>query len=203
MDSYGIGSEGYQVLAGEQPDGGAGASMSAASDVFKAVAHPARAQILEMLSKGECTIPQLCQGTGVKATHLSRHLAQMRGEHLIQCRRSEGRLLYRLAYPEVAELLAAARSVLEARTAAAVSSLLPVAEEQLSTDLRAEQFRGPTTALVSRSVIADATQSVAARTGCTPDAAVAQLIATARSRGFTLLQAALEELRGGPEADTD
>jgi DNA-binding transcriptional ArsR family regulator len=118
--------ESHQTLAVEPVcGGGAGASMSAAAEVFKAVAHPVRAQILELLSRGESSIPELCEGTGVKATHLSRHLTQMRGRHLIQCRWVGGRLIYRLAYPEVAELLSAARSVLQARTAAAASSLAP------------------------------------------------------------------------------
>lgn len=199
MDSFDIGSESYQVLAGGQADGGAGASMSAAADLFKALAHPVRARILELLSHGESTIPELCGGTGVKATHLSRHLAQMRAQQLIQCVRSDGRLVYRLAYPEVAELLSAARSVLQARTAAAVRTLLPVPEEQPFKALRDERFSAPEAALVSRSVIADACQSIAARTGCTPEAAAGRLITVASTCNFTLLEAALDELRDGQE----
>jgi DNA-binding transcriptional ArsR family regulator len=105
--------ESRQALAVEPVrGGGAGASMTAAAEVFKAVAHPVRAQILELLSRCE-------------SSHLSRHLTQMRGQHLIQCRWIGGRPIYRLAYPEVFELLSAARSILQARTAAAASSLAP------------------------------------------------------------------------------
>lgn len=45
--------------------------MSAAAELFKAVTHLVRAQVLEPLSHGESTIPELCEGTGVKDTQLS------------------------------------------------------------------------------------------------------------------------------------
>jgi DNA-binding transcriptional ArsR family regulator len=199
MSSYGIGSQDNQVLAGGAANGAPGPSMTAAAEVFKAVAHPVRAQILELLSRGECTIPDLCEGTGVKATHLSRHLAQMRGQHLIECLRSDGHLVYRLAYPEAAELLGAARSVLHARTAAAVSSLHAIPEEQPFGGTWGDRIWAPEASLVSRSVIADACQSIAARTGCSQEAAVGRLIMVARTCNFTLLEAALDELRDGQE----
>jgi hypothetical protein len=66
--------ESHQALAVEPVHGGgAGASMSAAAQVFKAVAHPVRAHILELLFRCE-------------SSHLSPHLTQMRGQLLIQCR---------------------------------------------------------------------------------------------------------------------
>ena len=205
MSSYDVGSQNNQVLAGAPVNGAAGApappapSLTAAAELFKAVAHPVRAQILEILCHGEASIPQLCEGTGVKATHLSRHLAQMRGQHLIECLRSEGHLVYRLAYPEAAALLAAARSVLHARTADAVSSLHLVPEEHPFTGAWGERIWAPEASLISRSVIADACQSIAARTGCSQEAAVGRLIMTARTCNFTLLEAALDELRDGQE----
>jgi DNA-binding transcriptional ArsR family regulator len=196
VSSYDFGVQTYQALAaGPAQAGGAGASMSAAAELFKAVAHPFRVKVLELLSQGESTIPELCEGTGVKPAHLSRHLTQMRGQGLIECVRSGGHLVYRLAYPEAIELLSAARSVLQARTAAAVSSLHPVPGEQPFPALWGDRFSAPEAALVSRSVIADACQSIASRTGCTPEAAVGRLITTARTCKLTLLEAALEELR--------
>jgi DNA-binding transcriptional ArsR family regulator len=90
----------YQALASEAVDAvRAGPSISAAAELFKAVAHPVRAQILELLSQGESSIAELCEGTGVKASHLSRHLNQMRGQQLIQCRWTGGRLVYSAGLP--------------------------------------------------------------------------------------------------------
>ena len=201
MNSYESGSNNSHPALTETPVHGSGAepSMVAAAELFKAVAHPVRAQILELLSRGEATIPELCEGTGVKATHLSRHLAQMRGQHLIACLRSGGRLVYRLACPEAAELLTAARSVLRARTAAAASFLHFAPEEQVFSGSPADRIWSPELSLVSRSVIADACQSIAERTGCSREAAVGRLIMNARTCNFTLLEAALDELREGQE----
>ncbi|MDQ0673969.1 DNA-binding transcriptional ArsR family regulator [Pseudarthrobacter siccitolerans] len=188
--------ENHQTLTGEAIDAGrAGPPMTAAAELFKAVAHPVRAHILELLSQGESSIPELCEGTGVKATHLSRHLNQMRGQHLIQCQWTGGRLVYRLAYPQATELLAAARSVLQARTAAAVSSLGTAREEQPFPALSDGQFFALEASLESRSVIGDACQAIAARTGCSPEEASGQLLSTARSSRITLLEAARDELR--------
>ena len=199
MSSYDIGTERHQAVPDGVHGGGAGPSMSAAAELFKAVAHPVRAQILELLSHGESTIPELCEGTGVKATHLSRHLNQMRGQHLIQCRWTGGRLVYRLAYPQVAELLAAARSVLQARTAAALSSLGRRPEPMQDGVLGDGQLGALEASLESRSVIAEACQAIAARSGCSPEEAAAQLLRSARTRNCTLLEAARDELRNGQE----
>ncbi|MDQ0731163.1 ArsR/SmtB family transcription factor [Arthrobacter sp. B1I2] len=197
MSSYDIGIETRQAAPVDRPvDGGsAGPSMLAAAELFKAVAHPVRATILELLSRGELSIPQLCDGTGVKPTHLSRHLAQMRSQQLIECVRSGGRLVYRLTYPEAAELLGAARSVLQARITAALNSLGPMPEEEPFTAAWGERISAPEAALVSRSAIADACQAIAERTGCTVEAAAGRLIMTARTCHMTLLEAALDELR--------
>jgi DNA-binding transcriptional ArsR family regulator len=200
MSSYDLGMASHQAMPDEPVNGGGAApSMSAAAELFKAVAHPVRAQILQLLSYGESTIPELCEGTGVKATHLSRHLGQMRGQHLIQCLRSDGRLIYRLAYPEAAELLAAARSVLQARTASAVTSLRPLPEELPSMGLWDDQFLALEESLLSRSVIAEACEAIAARSGCTPEEAAGRLIMTACSRNCNLLEAARDELSNGQQ----
>jgi len=193
--------------------------MLALAEVFKAVAHPVRAQVLDLLSHGESSIPELCEGTGEKASHLSRHLAQMRSQRLIECQRSEGRLMYRLACPEVANLLAAARSVLQAQVAAAVvrvnyaprradraAAPLPlpttVADTATAT-FSDEQFAELEHTLASRAVIADACEAIAARCGCTLDEAAKLLIMTAHNANLTLREAAARELQDqqhGPRA---
>jgi DNA-binding transcriptional ArsR family regulator len=197
------------VISGTQ------ASMAAMADVYKAVAHPVRAHILELLCRSESSIPQLCEDTGVKASHLSRHLTQMRSLRLIQCHRYEGRLVYQLAYPEVANLLAAAQSILHAQAGAAVAHVQharpaysrpllaegpvpPPASGALNqATFSEEQFKALETTLASRSVIADACAAIAARSGCTVDEAAQQLIITARNNNITLREAAARELRNG------
>ncbi|MDF2048424.1 metalloregulator ArsR/SmtB family transcription factor [Arthrobacter sp. Cr_A7] len=200
MSSDDIGSESRAApMAAPVHGGGAGPAMSAAAEVFKAVAHPVRAQILELLSHGESSIPELCEGTGVKATHLARHLTQLRGQQLIQRLWSGGRLVYRLTNPEAAGLLAAARSVLQARTASADGALRPAPEELPDPAWLDEQLSKLESLLASRSVIAEARTAIAERSGCTPEEAAAELFRTARTRGVTLLEAARDELGNGQE----
>ncbi|WP_307424071.1 metalloregulator ArsR/SmtB family transcription factor [Pseudarthrobacter defluvii] len=207
----------HQGMTDRMPaEGSAPTSMSAAAEIFKAVAHPVRAQILDLLRQGECSIPQLCEGTGVKASHLSRHLMQMRSQRLIQCQRSGGQLFYRLAVPEAAELLAAARAVLRAQVAGAATRSYSsrrslVAGPPSSADVfpapgdgtmtpptfSEEQFAALESTLASRAVIADACQAIAARTGCTVDAAGKQLILAAHNGNITLRDAAARELQNG------
>lgn len=207
----------YQSRADEVPaDGRMGTSVSAsAAEVFKAAAHPVRARILELLCHGECSIPQLVEGTGVKGSHLSRHLAQMRGQHLVQCAWSDGRLLYRLACPEAGDLLDAARSVLHARM---VAELAGVGQLSSSSRLEApppsgalaprsgagaqfgatfsdEQFAALEATLASRSVITDACEAIATRSHCSLDTAARHLITTANKNNLTLRQAAAGELQ--------
>lgn len=192
---------------------GAGTSMSAVAEVFKAAAHPVRAHILDLLSRGESSSAQLCEDTGVKASHLSRHLAQMRAQHLIQCHRSEGRLVYQLANCEVAHLLDAARSILHAQapTAAQIDYTSPSSRTGPELPVRVtahhtsgarphptfseEQFAALENTLASRAVIADACAAIAARTGFTVDAAAKQLIITAHNNNITLRDAAARELQ--------
>ena len=171
--------------------------MLALAEVFKAVAHPVRAQVLDMLSRGDSSIPELCAGTGEKPSHLSRHLAQMRSQRLIEGRRSAGRLVYRLASPEVANLLTAGRSVLHAQVAAAAARTHypPRLEAAGPATFSDEQFTELENTLAARAVIADACEAIAARSGCTLDEAAKQLILTAHSANLTLRAAAALELQ--------
>lgn len=99
----------------------------------------------------------------------------------------------------MAELLAAARSMLQARTAAAVNSLRPMPEELPYAALSDHQFPAVEASLASRSEIIEACQAIAARSSCTSEAAAAQLVMTARTRHLTLLEAARDELGTGQE----
>ncbi|CCQ45049.1 transcriptional regulator domain protein [Pseudarthrobacter siccitolerans] len=148
--------ESSQALAAAPVDGaGAGPSMTAAAELFKAVAHPVRAQVLELLSQGASSIPELCEdgGEGFAPVPAPEPNARAAPDPMPLDR---GRLVYSLAYPQVTELLAAARSVLQAHTAAAASSLGTPPDEQPFTTLWGERYSAREAALVSRSVIADA-----------------------------------------------
>lgn len=83
------------------------------ANLFKGLAHPYRIRILEILSHApEAPVSEVLAETGLEASHLSQHLAVLRKYRLVESERRASSVYYRLAHPEVAELLTVARSLL-------------------------------------------------------------------------------------------
>lgn len=83
------------------------------ANLFKGLAHPVRVRVLEVLSASEeVSVTELLDDTGLEASHLSQHLAVLRRHNLVVAERRASQVYYRLAYPQVADLLRAARSLL-------------------------------------------------------------------------------------------
>ncbi|MFC7620592.1 ArsR/SmtB family transcription factor [Microlunatus sp. GCM10028923] len=81
--------------------------------LFKGLAHPLRIRVLEVLSSApSVSVGELLAETGLEASHLSQHLAVLRNDHLVLSERRGSQVFYRLAYPQVAELLRVARTLL-------------------------------------------------------------------------------------------
>ena len=83
------------------------------ANLFKGLSHPYRIRILELLSSGdEVSVAEMLAETGLEASHLSQHLAVLRRYRLVVSERRASIVYYRLAYPQVAELLRVARQLL-------------------------------------------------------------------------------------------
>lgn len=92
--------------------------------LFKGLAHPIRIRILEVLSAApEASVSELIVTTGLEASHVSQHLAVLRRNRLVVAERRASLVYYRLAYPQVADLLRIARSLL--------GEILSTTEQQL------------------------------------------------------------------------
>ncbi len=94
------------------------------AELFKALGHPARVRVLELLTAGEVPVSVLLAETGLEASHLSQHLGVLRRAGVVTARRDGGGAYYRLADDSVARMLAAAREFLVAdlaRSSAALS----------------------------------------------------------------------------------
>ncbi|MBX3093810.1 MAG: helix-turn-helix transcriptional regulator [Cryobacterium sp.] len=92
--------------------------------LFKGLAHPIRIRILEVLSAApEVSVSQLLSATDLEASHLSQHLSVLRRNRLVLAERRASQVFYRLAYPQVADLLRVARSLL--------GEILEATQEQL------------------------------------------------------------------------
>jgi len=83
------------------------------ANLFKGLAHPVRIRLLELLAEApSVSVTDLIAGTGQEASNISQHLGVLRRHHLVVAERRGLQVFYSLAYPQVAELLAVARSFL-------------------------------------------------------------------------------------------
>lgn len=81
--------------------------------LFQGLSHPLRIRILELLADGaEHSVAELQDDTALEASHLSQHLSVLRRHRLVTSERRASHVYYRIAYPEVADLLAVARRLL-------------------------------------------------------------------------------------------
>lgn len=85
------------------------------ANLFKALAHPARIRVLELLAAAPDTaapVSYLLAETGLEASLLSQHLATLRRHRVVTSIRTANAVTYRLAHPKIAELLAISRTFL-------------------------------------------------------------------------------------------
>jgi len=82
------------------------------AELFRALAHPGRVRVLEILRDGERTVAELVPLVGLEASHLSQQLAVLRRARLVSSRREGSTVIYTIGDAEVVELLAVARRFL-------------------------------------------------------------------------------------------
>lgn len=84
------------------------------AELFKALSHPTRIRILELLRSGEQSVSQLQLGLGPEGSTVSQQLAILRMKNLVDTRRAGNAIYYRLRDPQINDLLDAARRIFEA-----------------------------------------------------------------------------------------
>ncbi|MCZ2403441.1 helix-turn-helix transcriptional regulator [Paenarthrobacter sp. Z7-10] len=83
------------------------------ANLYKGLAHPVRIRVLEILATADTvSVTDLLADTGLEASHLSQHLSVLRRHHLVAAERRGSQVFYRLAYPEVADLLSISKALL-------------------------------------------------------------------------------------------
>ena len=106
------------------------------ANLFKGLSHPVRIRVLELLAdSAEVTVTELMRGTHQEASNLSQHLAVLRRHNLVLAERRGVQVFYRLAYPQVADLLTVARSLLQQllhTTTQQLAGFSPPADESAS-----------------------------------------------------------------------
>jgi ArsR family transcriptional regulator len=82
------------------------------ADLFKALAHPARVRILEVLSDGEHAVGAMQPLVGIELSHLSQQLGVLRRAGVVVARKEGSTVIYSVKDPLVVELLAVAKRFL-------------------------------------------------------------------------------------------
>ena len=75
------------------------------AEVLKAVAHPVRLQIVELLEGGEMCVGEIVKALGGKQAITSQQLNMMRDKGVLACRRDGAKVCYRINNKNVIRLL--------------------------------------------------------------------------------------------------
>ena len=73
------------------------------ADLCKALAHPVRLQILDLLAKKEYTVEELAKLTRLGQSNLSQHLGALRQQKLVIPRRAGMNVYYGLSNPKIVD----------------------------------------------------------------------------------------------------
>jgi len=82
------------------------------AQLFRALGHPVRIRILELLSEGERTVGDLQAQLQLDSSGTSQHLAALRQQGVLESRRAGTSVYYSIRDPRVSQLLAVARQIL-------------------------------------------------------------------------------------------
>jgi DNA-binding transcriptional ArsR family regulator len=96
-----------------------------AAEVFKAMAHPVRVLLLEALAQEECCVCHLVFILKRRQPYISQQLMALREAGLVADRREGTVVYYRLAHPDVRQLLAVARQMSAGGASAEAPAELP------------------------------------------------------------------------------
>lgn len=101
-------------MSGTVPDADERPLYEIKANLFKALSHPARIRVLEILSSnaGPTAVGEILAATGIEPTLLSQHLSVLKRHRVVRAERVGNAVLYELAHPSVSELLVIARTFL-------------------------------------------------------------------------------------------
>jgi ArsR family transcriptional regulator len=107
------------------------------AELFKALAHPTRIHILELLRTGEMSVNEIQQRLGIEASTASQQLAVLRTRSVVSTRKAGTTVYYRTNFREVYGALDAARAIFDNHLA----ELNSVLRQQLDEERAAAESR--------------------------------------------------------------
>lgn len=87
--------------------------LARSAGILKALSHPTRIAIIKLLSSGERCVCEILPALGVEQPTLSKHLAILRREGLLSCRKDGPKAIYRLNTKKAHAIIQLAQAILE------------------------------------------------------------------------------------------
>jgi len=84
----------------------------AKAEMFRALGHPTRIRVLEVLVDGEQSVGALADALNLDLPALSQQLAVLRNAHIVTTRREGSMVFYRVTDPRMSQLLVTAKQLL-------------------------------------------------------------------------------------------
>ena len=99
------------------------------ADFFRALGHPLRIRILELLRAGPMSVTQIQEATETPGSSVSQQLAVLRGRGILTTERRGTTIIYSVADVEIFELLDVARRIFNAHLVDTIDMLRLVEDE--------------------------------------------------------------------------
>jgi DNA-binding transcriptional ArsR family regulator len=103
------------------------------ADFFKALAHPLRIRILELLRDGPLSVTHIQEATGAPSSSVSQQLAVLRSRNILTTEHRGTTVIYSVPDAELFELLDVARRIFDAHLSGTIDMLRLVQGEAVVT----------------------------------------------------------------------
>lgn len=82
------------------------------SNIFKALAHPTRIQILKLLRDGEMCVCEILPNLDSEQSNTSQHLTVLKNQGIVESRKDGSKVIYSLKNKEVHEMIDLAEAII-------------------------------------------------------------------------------------------
>jgi DNA-binding transcriptional ArsR family regulator len=106
------------------------------AEFFKALAHPMRIRILELLRQGPLSVGQLQEAVGAPSSSISQQLAVLRSRNIVATERRGTTVIYHVRDVDLFELLDVARRIFNGHLSDTIHLLRLVDAEPVEADSR-------------------------------------------------------------------
>ena len=85
------------------------------ADFFKALAHPTRIRIIKHLAENERCVCEFTDDLDIEQSNISQHLAVLRKQGIVSFRKDVLRVMYKVSYPQILEVIGLVDNMLLSR----------------------------------------------------------------------------------------